>query len=236
MIPNLMLINLISAKMAQQFIVNCVYNDNSTLKALKDPKDETYVTFTIYQTHPNQISGLDVLAWQKVDVFPGGQEAVTWNETYNAYLTKYVDNPSVGKIYSSSQRKTASFKDEFIVADEQGIQYIQKKDSSSEDNTISILNTFVNAANIGLGMDDSLALGIADVPDINTIFKISPIYYLNVYTNLILGQVISSVGLIGDSRILQFPPNKSLATATLTKTGQVFDLKIEYFILPKKIT
>lgn len=105
MIPNLMLINLFSAKMAQQYTVNFVNNI------------ENFVSFAIYQTHPTQIPGLEVLAWKKADVFPDGQETLTWNETYNAFLTNYVDDTSVGRIFSSSQKLPASYKDEFIVAD-----------------------------------------------------------------------------------------------------------------------
>lgn len=77
-------------------------------------------------------------------------------------------------------------------------------------------------------MDGSLALGIADVADLNTIFKITPTYYVNAYTNLKLGQVISTVGIIGDSLKLQFPPSKPVATVTLTENGVAYNLDIKY--------
>src|SRR5688572_16590979 len=98
---------------------------------------------------------------------------------------------------------------------------MQKTDSLGKDNTITLFNSSKNLANVGFGMDGSLVANVADVADNeNIIFKITPTYYFNGYEGLKIGEVVSSVGLIGKTDPqLKFPSEKFTATVTLTQDG-----------------
>jgi len=57
---------------------------------------------------------------------------------------------------------------------------------------------------------------------------IAPTYWVAVYENLQLGEVISSVGIVDKAMKLKFPSGQTKATVTLGQDGNKFTLNIAY--------
>ena len=77
-------------------------------------------------------------------------------------------------------------------------------------------------------MDGALAAVVPDVlSGITEIFQITPTYYVAAYEGLVIGQVISQVGLIGKALQLTFPDGSSTAVVNLTQDGQTLKLSID---------
>jgi len=102
--------------------------------------------------------------------------------------------------------------------------------TDGEENTISIENNSENKANVGIGMDEGLAVVLPNVSGgVNAVFEITPTYYVAAYQNLQIGQEISTVELIGDPIV--FDSNYKKATVTLVQIGNTLKLELKYNVI-----
>jgi hypothetical protein len=101
-------------------------------------------------------------------------------------------------------------------------------DSLGSDNHISIENSSKHKANVGIGMDKVLTAVVPNVPgNVTEDFNIHPTYYVSAYQDLKIGQIVDSVGRIGEPIKLDFPNYKS-ATVTLEQDGDSLKLSVKY--------
>lgn len=112
----------------------------------------------------------------------------------------------------------------------QKIQVIRPIGNDGPDGSISIANNSNELANVGIGMNGTLAAVSPNVPgNFHKVYTITPTYYVAAYTNLEIGQVIQGVSTIGDPQKLVFPSGKTNANVFLKQDGATIYLdKIQY--------
>ncbi len=183
-------------------------------------------TMAAFQTLPDNV-GLDSVAWLQTTAADGGTTGVSWEVDYDAVLANYSQESGIG-VYSASQTKATALGTQWNVVDLDGIQQLQLGDGPVSAGTITIKNTSLEPANVGIGMSGQGAVFKQDVDGgVIAQFDVSPTYYAALFTDVQLGQVISS-DLISSAQTVAFPAGMNKATLTAAMNGTTLELTLTY--------
>jgi hypothetical protein len=189
--------------------------------------DRTW-TMAVYQTFPES-PGLDSVAWKRTTVPTKGFSGVTWAVEYNVALADYEQTTPLG-VYTSSQVLGTGLGSEWEVVfldDVQQLKFVGALGSDLKD-YIVVHNNSGLVANPGIGMSGYGSAYQRDVLSNNAAqFKVTPVYWVGLFRNVQLGEVISSNVESGPLR-LEFEGGSNVATVKATRTGDAMTLHTSY--------
>jgi hypothetical protein len=187
-------------------------------------------TMGVYQTLPST-AGLDSVSWLQSAAPVGGNTGVQWNVTYNVALADYQQVGGIG-VYKASQVLSANLGTVWDIVTTGGVQQLVADTSGQiqpEPDEILILNQSNLLANPGIGMSGQGSvykhevLGGADAQ-----FVVTPTYWIALFDQVELGDVISSNVSVGPIE-LQFDGNNAATlTASLSPDHQSILLNLAY--------
>lgn len=184
-------------------------------------------TMGVYQELPDSV-GLKSVSWKQTTVPSNGISTVQWKINYLVCLGNYQQVGGVG-VYDSSQTLSTDLGSAWKVVWEKQVQQLQPdSDTKAPSDSIIISNTSGFEATVGIGMDDSASVYSPNVKSgLKAQFMVTPTYYVGLFSDLILGEVISSNITIGPKEI-QFPEGRNLAIVTAEQTKDKVNLDITY--------
>lgn len=193
-----------------------------------DFSNETQSTWTmaVYQTLPNSI-GLDSVSWKQTTVPKSGDSGVEWQVNYNVALAEYKQTGGIG-VYKASQTLPAELGTAWQCVFEDNVQQLIPDSGSVPSDTILIKNVSSMEANLGIGMSGQGSVykkGV--VSGAAGQFTVTPSYWVGLFNNLVLGEVISSNVIVGPTPI-RFPDGMNLATVTAWMSGSSIKFKVDY--------
>jgi hypothetical protein len=191
--------------------------------------DRTW-NMAVYQTFPES-PGLDSVAWKRTTVPTHGFSGVTWDVEYNVALADYAQTTPLG-VYIASQVLDTALGSEWEVEFQDEVQQLKFVGTLGSDlqDYIVIHNNSGLVANPGIGMSGYGAAYQREVLSNNAAqFKVTPVYWVGLFRNVILGEVISSNVESGPLR-LEFGGGNNVANITADRKGDAMELFIEYAI------
>lgn len=187
--------------------------------------DRTW-TMAVYQTLPNSV-GLDSVSWLQSTAPKGGSTGVQFDLTFNVALANYKQDGGIG-VYKASQTLSADLGSAWQIVYADGVQQLEPAGSAPLPQQILITNASNKSANPGIGMSGSPSVY---KPNVNSgaaaQFQVTPTYYVGLFNNVVLGQVISSNVIVGP-KVLQYPSGDTQATVTADLDGDKIILRIDY--------
>ncbi len=196
---------------------------------LSNMTDRTW-TMAVYQTFPES-PGLDSVAWKRTTVPTHGFSGVEWEVDYNVALADYAQTTPLG-VYTASQVLDTGLGSEWQVVFQDGVQqlkFIGSLDSDLQE-YIVVHNNSGLAANPGIGISGYGSAYKQDVLSNNAAqFKVTPVYWVGLFRNVVLGEVISSNVESGPVR-LEFDGGSNEANITAYRRGDTMDLDTKYSI------
>ncbi|CAG8441142.1 13842_t:CDS:2 [Ambispora leptoticha] len=193
---------------------------------INEVPDET-LTFGVYQTFPNT-PGIDSVAWLRADVPESGTAGVKFTETYCVVNADYYDDDAKGR-YKASQILDTQLGTAWSLIDKDTISQFDKKSvgSSNASNLIVIRNNSKTTASLGIGMSGKLsAIKRKVYVGATAAFKVTPVIYVGVFTDLEVGEVITDDVILSNSKIV-FDGN-NVATIRAYLKGHQFKLDVTY--------
>ncbi|CAG8491990.1 10232_t:CDS:2 [Ambispora gerdemannii] len=192
---------------------------------INDVPDDT-LTFGVYQTFPNT-PGIDSVAWLRADVPESGTAGVKFTETYCVVNADFYDDDSKGR-YKASQTFNTNLGTAWELIDKDTISQFSKKTSSSNaDNLIVIKNNSKTTASLGIGMSGKLsAIKRKVYVGATAAFKVTPVIYVGIFTDLEIGEVITDDVILSNSKIT-FDGNNVVTIRAYLK-GHQFKLDVSY--------
>lgn len=193
----------------------------------KNTTDRTW-SMAVYQTIPNSI-GLDSVAWKLSTVPQSGFSGVTWEENYNVALAEYRQDAPLG-VYYSSQAMDTNIGYEWDIVYKHGVQQLELVQALPQDlkDHILINNKSGLEAHPGIGM-----AGMGSVFKRNVLsnasaqFKVTPTYWVGLFRDVQLGEVISSNVEVGPMK-LSFAEGSNVATIEALRLGDSIECAITY--------
>ncbi len=190
--------------------------------------NETYHTWTmgVYQTLPSS-PGLDSVSWQQTTVPQSGISGVRWDETHDVAIADYQQTGGIG-VYSASQRLRTDVGTAWDIEFEEGVQQLKPAGSAPQADMILVTNKSSMSANPGIGMSGYGSVfkrGL--LSGANAQFVMTPTYWVALFNQLVLGEVIGSNVTAGPLE-LQYPPGLTTARLTASIEGQRLDLTLTY--------
>lgn len=189
--------------------------------------DRTW-TMAVYQTFPES-PGLDSVAWKRTTVPTHGFSGVDWSVDYNVALADYRQTTPLG-VYTASQVLDSALGSEWEVIFQDDVQQLNFLGSLGSDlqDYIVIHNYSGLVANPGIGMSGYGSAYQRDVLSNNAAqFKVTPVYWVGLFRNVQLGEVISSNVEAGPLR-LEFDGGSNVANITANRNGDVMELITDY--------
>ncbi|CAG8441208.1 13848_t:CDS:2 [Ambispora leptoticha] len=192
---------------------------------INEVPDDT-LTFGVYQTFPNT-PGIDSVAWLRADVPEKGIAGVKFNETYCVVNADYFDDNEKGR-YKASQTFDTKLGTAWELIEKDGVAQFDKRVSSSNaDNLIVIRNSSKTTASLGIGLSGKLsAIKRKVYVDSVAAFKVTPTFYVGVFTDLEIGEIITDDVILANTKIVFDGDN--VATIRAYLTGHVFNLDVTY--------
>jgi hypothetical protein len=193
----------------------------------------TTYTFGVFQTIPNmQPQNLQSVSWLQSTVPPSGSSGVSFQLTYNALLANYSQTGGKG-VYSANQNVGSPLGTAWKVVYQNGVQQLVPYPDAPVPppaDTISIFNASGLPANPGIGMSGAGSVYTNNVlSGAGSYFQVTPTYYVSAYTNLVLGEVISSVvGL--PAQQIKFNAPYNAANVVLSVVGSTISMNITYSV------
>jgi hypothetical protein len=195
-----------------------------------DFNNETKQTWTmsVYQTLPHSI-GLDSVAWKKTTAPQGGQTGVKWDVDFNVALAEYVQIGGIG-VYKSSQTLSSLLGKSWDCIMLDKVQQLVPNEKVVDPNTILINNISNALANLGIGMSGQASIFKQKVVSgASAQFTVTPTYYVGLFNDVLLGEVISSNVIVGPQE-LKYPDGQNLATLTAYMSGSSIKYKVDYSV------
>lgn len=181
----------------------------------------------VYQTLPDS-PGLDSVSWKQTTVPQSGESGVTWETTYNVYLSDYKQEGARG-VYRASQRFESQLGSIWRAIFLDGAQQLQSHGGTTP-GQILMQNRSDRRANLGIGMDNSPALYQRDVlSNSDAQFLVTPKFWVGLFGSLQLGEVIRSNVVIGPFELV-FQGGQNKATLIATEAGDTISTNISYSI------
>lgn len=200
--------------MAESYYIDFVNNSGKTW------------TMGVYQTLPDSI-GLESVSWLQTAVPDGGESGVSWNIDYLAMLANY--NQTGGKgVYKASQKKTTSLGKRWKIVYKDGVQQLVEDGNADRADQIYIFNESGETASPGFGMSGQGSVYKREIfSGTGAQFVVKPTYWVGLFNQLVLGEVISSNVTVGPEKI-QFGEGQNLATVTAKIDGSTLKMDIKY--------
>jgi len=187
--------------------------------------DRTW-TMAVYQTLPNSV-GLDSVSWLQSTAPKGGSTGVQFDVTYNVALANYRQDNGIG-VYKSSQTLHAELGTAWQIVYADGVQQLEPAGKAPLPQQILITNSSGKEANPGIGMSGSPSVYKRKVNSgAGAQFQVTPTYYVGLFNNVVLGEVISSNVIVGP-KVLKYPSGDTQATVTANLDGENIILRIDY--------
>ncbi|MEZ4294097.1 MAG: hypothetical protein R3B70_03905 [Polyangiaceae bacterium] len=182
-------------------------------------------TMAVYQELPNSI-GLQSVSWKQSTAPVGGSTGVSWEESYNVAIADYKQEGGRG-VYKASQTLKAALGTAWEIAFEDNVQQLRPVGTTTP-GQILINNKSKRLANPGIGMSGQGSVYKRDVVDgASAQFLVTPTYWVGLFNNVILGEVISSNVIVGPLQI-KFPSGMNRATLDATMDGSSILLSLTY--------
>jgi hypothetical protein len=182
----------------------------------------------VYQKFPDSI-GLDSVAWKLTTVPRSGSSGVTWKVDYNVALASYRQTKPLG-VYYGKQVLGAKLGQEWEIKYQDGCQQLFAIGELSPDlaDHIVIHNNSGLQANPGIGMNGTGSAFKRNVLGKATAqFKVTPTYYVGLFRDVILGEVISSNVEVGPVE-LKFSKGANVANIQACLDGESIELDTSY--------
>jgi len=192
-----------------------------------DFKNETSRTYVmaVYQQLPDSV-GLDSVAWKRATAPKLGICGVKWDVDYNVALADYTMAAPSG-VYMSSQILPTILGKKWKCIWGEGCQELVE-DGEGTPGHILISNNSGFEANLGIGMDNQGSIFKRNVMSgENAQFRVEPTYYIGLFRNVVLGEVISGDVIVGPMQ-LKFSGNMNCALLRLYVEGSTIKYQIEY--------
>ena len=152
--------------------------------------------FSVYQTLPNS-PALKSLSWKQTTVPRSGESGVKWGISYQAAVLNYKQDGGKG-VYKASQRLDTSLGDAWNVVFQGGTQELIKAGSAPGKGQVIINNKTTRLADLGIGMDNDIALVQPQVyGGASANFEVEPTYWVAMYKDVVKGEVISGAQVAG---------------------------------------
>ncbi|MBV8070958.1 MAG: hypothetical protein JO270_13700 [Acidobacteriaceae bacterium] len=183
-------------------------------------------SMSVYQTLPDSI-GLDSVSWKQTRVPTGGTSGVSWNVQYNVALAEYKQIGGIG-VYKSNQLLEAALGSVWDIVFEDEVQQLKFSSASGTPGQILIRNESNLTANAGIGMSGAGSVFKKNVlGGASAQFLVTPTYYVGIFNQLELGEVISS-NVIVEPLEIKYPSGMNKATLTAYLDGQNIKLDLAY--------
>ncbi|MFH1912959.1 MAG: hypothetical protein ABIK45_01615 [Pseudomonadota bacterium] len=189
--------------------------------------DRTW-SLAVYQTLPSSI-GLDSVAWKLSTVPRSGSSGVFWEVSYNVALASYRQDTPLGVYYSSQALDThLGFEWDIVYRDGvQQLELVQSLPVGLEDH-ILINNKSGLEANPGIGMSGTGSVFKRNVLSNSAAqFKVTPTYWVGLFRDVQLGEVISSNVEVGPIK-LAFAEGSNVATVSAVRLGDSIEYSTKY--------
>ncbi|WP_419786592.1 hypothetical protein [Pseudodesulfovibrio sp.] len=190
--------------------------------------DRTW-NMAVYQTLPDSI-GLDSVAWQVAAAPHSGVTGIEWTLEYNVALADYRQESSSTGIYKASQSLITDLGYEWEIVFQDGVQQLNKLQPLEADlkDHIRVINRSGLEANPGVGMSGYGSVFKRSVlGNASAQFKVTPTYWVGLFRDVQLGQVISSNVEVGPIEI-QFDNGTNVATVTAIREGESIEVATTY--------
>jgi hypothetical protein len=157
----------------------------------------------------------------------GGVTGVRFNVTYNVSIANYGQEGGIG-VYEASQLLPAELGTAWQVVFEDGVQQLKPAGRAPLPQQILITNVSNHSVNPGIGMSGSPSVYKRNVTiGAAAEFQVTPTFYVGLFNNLVLGEVISSNVIVGP-KVLHYPAGETQATVTADLDGKNIILSITY--------
>ena len=187
--------------------------------------DRTW-TMAVYQTLPNS-AGLDSVSWLQSMAPKGGSSGVQFDLTYNVSIANYRQDNGIG-VYKSSQTLHAELGTAWQIVYADGVQQLEPAGFAPLPQQILITNASNKVANPGIGMSGSPSVYKPNVnSDATAQFQVTPTYYVGLFNDVVLGEVISSNVIVGP-KVLRYPSGETQARVTADLDGDKIILRVDY--------
>jgi rhizosphere induced protein len=168
--------------------------------------------------------GLDSVSWKQSNIPINANTVFQWEIDYNVVIANYQQSGGRG-IYSSSQMMGTDLGKSWKAVWEQNTQQLQA-DGDAYPGSIVIANRSGYNANLGIGMDGTPSIYQRNVNSgAQAQFTVTPLYYVGLFNNLVLGQVISTNVSVGPVP-LQFAGGRTALYATASLDGDQLYLTV----------
>jgi len=183
-------------------------------------------TMGVYQTLPDSL-GLESVSWLQTTVADGGESGVAWEIDYLAMLANYRQLGGKG-VYKASQKKTTSLGKKWKIVYKEGVQQLVEDGAADRPDQIYIFNDSGETATPGFGMSGQGSVFKREIfSGTGAQFIVKPTYWVGLFNQLVLGEVISSNVTVGPEKI-QFGEGQNLATVTARVDGSTLKMDIKY--------
>lgn len=183
----------------------------------------------VYQKLPST-PGLDSVSWLQSSAPNGGTTGVDWDVSFNVALGNY--QQTAGKsVYKSAQVLPANLGTVWdVIVGPGGTQQLVKDTSGTftpEDDEILILNQSGLLANPGIGMSGQGSVyKNAVLSNSNAEFVVTPTYWVSLFDEVELGDVISSAVMVAPKELKFVGFNTANLTASVQ--GATLQLSLTY--------
>ncbi|WP_296260626.1 MULTISPECIES: hypothetical protein [unclassified Pseudomonas] len=193
-----------------------------------DFENNTDATWTmgVYQELPNS-TGLESVSWKQTTVPTKGSSGVEWEVDYNVAIANYKQIGGIG-VYKASQTLEAELGSVWECVFKDNVQQLVPSTGSAPSDSIIITNSSNQLANLGIGMSgQGSVFKKSVVSGASAQFQVTPTYYVGLFNDLVLGEVISSNVSVGPQKIV-FPDGMNSATVTATMSGSTIKMSVSY--------
>ncbi len=184
-------------------------------------------TMGVYQTLPSA-PGLDSVSWQQTSVPQSGFSGVKWDVNYDVAIADYQQTGGIG-VYTASQTITEiELGTAWDIVFKDNVQQLEAAGSAPQNDMIVVNNNSNLKANPGIGMSGQGSVFKQGVlSGASAQFVVEPTYWVALFNQLVLGEVISSNVIVGPLKV-QYPSGLTAAHLTASIDGQKIVLDLTY--------
>ena len=183
-------------------------------------------SMAVYQTLPNSI-GLDSVSWKQTTAPKGGRTGVNWEIAYDVALADYQQEGGIG-VYTANQVLSANLGTAWNIVFKDNVQQLEAAGQAPSESQIIIHNKSNRLANPGIGMSGAGSVFKRNVNSgADAQFEVTPTYWIGLFNNVVLGEVISSNVIVGPFK-LQYPSGFNSATLSAWLDGANIMTKLTY--------
>ncbi|WP_437923041.1 hypothetical protein WMF37_28905 [Sorangium sp. So ce291] len=183
-------------------------------------------TMVIFQTLPG-LTSRDSVSWKQATAPPSGIGGVSWASTFNVVIASYTATDG-GGAYKESQTLSASLGSAWSVSFTDGVQQLMRVGETAR-GQIRIINDSDRLANLGVGVDGQGSVYQRGVlGKVAAQFVMSPTYWVGLFEQAQLGQVVSTQVINLGPWKLRFSSGQNLATVTASIDEENIRVNVEY--------